>query len=231
MAGSTGTSARRKKLTITACTVTDDKIQADSKSFEAMLNPPSIKIDFPISYDQTKTLGQNGAEPKFSAQDARQLSIELLLDGSGVVPGSAERGSVEDQTNDLRAVVYDFDGKQHEPAVVQVLWGSIVFYGRLTRMSLDRTSFGAEGQPMRAKVGLDFIEFMTGKEAALRANRSSPDLSHRITVRAGDTLPLLCQSIYKDGSYYMEVARHNGLTDFRHLSPGQVLAFPPLRRK
>jgi len=47
-------------------------------------------------------------------------------------------------------------------------------------------------------------------------------------VRDGDTLPLLCHRIYGDPGYYLDVARHNQLTDFRQLRPGAKLHFPPL---
>jgi nucleoid-associated protein YgaU len=70
---------------------------------------------------------------------------------------------------------------------------------------------------------------MSKEEEALRANRSSPDMSHLIEVKAGDTLPLLCYRVYRDSSYYLEVARQNKLTDFRDLKPGSKLHFPPLR--
>jgi len=42
---------------------------------------------------------------------------------------------------------------------------------------------------------------------------------------------LMCYRIYRDASYYPEVARHNGLTDFRNLVPGTRVSFPPLRRE
>ena len=62
----------------------------------------------------------------------------------------------------------------------------------------------------------------------LLANRTSPDLSHRVQVCEGDTLPLLCHRIYGDASYYPEVARFNRLQGFRHLPAGLQLDFPPL---
>lgn len=69
---------------------------------------------------------------------------------------------------------------------------------------------------------------MCVKESLLRANGNSPDMSHLVTMRAGDTLPLLCKRIYSDPAYYMEVARVNRLVNFRNLLPGSVLRFPPL---
>jgi len=70
---------------------------------------------------------------------------------------------------------------------------------------------------------------MTSQEEALAAQRSSPDLTHVVEVKEGDTLPLLCYRVYKDCSYYPQVAKANNLTDFRHLKPGTKLSFPPLR--
>ena len=85
------------------------------------------------------------------------------------------------------------------------------------------------GEPLRAKIKLAFSGFMSKEEEALRANRSSPDLSHLIEVKAGDTLPMLCYRVYKDCSYYLEVAKVNDITNFRDIKPGSKLHFPPLR--
>jgi nucleoid-associated protein YgaU len=111
---------------------------------------------------------------------------------------------------------------------VRLLWGSLIFFGRMTSMSTQYTLFKASGEPLRAKVDLQFVGTMSKSESQLVANRSSPDLSHVVVVRDGDTLPLLCNRIYGDSSYYPEVAQANGLAGFRELLPGQRLVFPPL---
>ena len=105
---------------------------------------------------------------------------------------------------------------------------TLIFFGRLESMATQYTLFKPSGDPLRAKVDLGFTGFMSTKEAELVSNRSSPDLSHRIEVRQGDTLPLLCSRIYGDPLYYLDVARFNGLSDFRRLTPGAKLHFPPL---
>jgi LysM repeat protein len=58
---------------------------------------------------------------------------------------------------------------------------------------------------------------------------SSPDLTHQITVKAGDTLPMLCQKVYGDRQMFHEVARVNNLLSFRHIEPGTELIFPPIK--
>ena len=97
-------------------------------------------------------------------------------------------------------------------------------------MSCEYTLFKPSGEPLRVKIKLSFGGFMSKGEEAKKANRSSPDLTHHIEVRAGDTLPALCYRIYRDSSYYTEIARINNLTSFRTLQPGTRLSFPPLRK-
>ncbi len=59
-------------------------------------------------------------------------------------------------------------------------------------------------------------------------DRHSPDLTHRRTVKPGDTLPYLCFQVYGDPRHYLYVAEHNALDDVRRLTVGRVLQFPPL---
>ena len=82
--------------------------------------------------------------------------------------------------------------------------------------------------PLRAKVTLAFVEYQSKEEISKEAGQESPDLTHLIEVKAGDTLPLLCYRIYQDCNYYIDVAKINRLTDFRDLKPGTKLQFPPL---
>jgi len=96
-------------------------------------------------------------------------------------------------------------------------------------MSVDYTLFKPSGEPLRAKVTVAFKEFMSQEEESLRADRKSADLTHVVEVRAGDTLPLLCERIYKDSGYYTQVARLNNINNFRDIKPGTRLFFPPLR--
>ena len=103
------------------------------------------------------------------------------------------------------------------------------FFGRLESMSLDYTLFTHEGAPLRAEISLSFVSSKPGKEEALKTNKKSPDMTHIVTVKAGDTVPHLCYRIYGDSAYYKQVARFNNITNFRDIKPGVTLHFPPLR--
>jgi hypothetical protein len=232
----------KKKLTISPCTIDssgDIKIDSFKKNFELMLNPSEFSHEHSISYsdsnsgcDQSKSpLGRSALEPKFNVYEPEKVSFNLVIDGTGVVnlPVSGKGSQdVKTQVQNLKNIVYKYDGNTHEPSVVRLLWGSFIFYGRLTSMSVNYTLFKPSGEPLRAKITLSFTRYMSNKEEALRANRSSPDLTHIIEVKAGDTLPLLCYRVYKDCSYYLEVARVNNITNFREINAGDKLHFPPL---
>jgi hypothetical protein len=220
---------QKKKLTISSCAVDaagNINVVASKPKFEVMLNPSSYSRELSIDYSTTRALGQQGGEPKFSAYRPETVRFDLMLDGTGVAGAGAD---VKTQVGRLETVVYGYDGEKHEPNPVRVLWGSLILFGRLTAMTLDYTLFKPGGEPLRAKVTLAFRGFMSAEEESLRANRSSPDLTHRVEVRAGDTLPLLCYRIYQDAAYYPEVARLNNLVNFRDIEPGTRLYFPPLR--
>lgn len=217
----------KKKLKISPVDPESGSVKSGD-AFEVMLNPSSYSHSRSISYNENEALGQIGSEAKYKATQPENVSFDIVLDGTGVVAliGASD---VKTQIKKLNDVVYKYDGNNHEPNHVQLLWGSLIFFGRLTSMSVEYTLFKPSGEPLRAKVKLEFTGFMSKDEQALRAQRSSPDLSHLIEVKAGDTLPLLCYRVYKDCSYYPEVARINNITSFRDLKPGTKLHFPPLR--
>ncbi len=220
----------KKKLTISPCTVDaagNISVDRSKAAFEVMLNPANYSHSLKIGYDKKKTQGQTGSELKFSAVEPEKVSFDIVIDGTGAVNLSAP--DVKTQVESLKGVVYTYDGTQHEPNHVRLLWGSLIFFGRLESLSLDYTLFKPSGEPLRAKVKLAFAGAMSKEEESLKANRSSPDLSHVVEVKSGDTLPLLCYRIYKNSGYYAEVARANNLVHFRQIKPGTKLHFPPLR--
>ena len=223
-------SGEKDKLTIATCKVDDaGNITVEDNSFKFMLNPSEYDHSFAIGYNKKEAIGQSGSDVKFSGIKPEKLKFSVLIDGTGALGSEASKDDVKTQLKNIKDVVYKYDGEKHETSHVRVLWGSQIFFGRLESMTVDSKLFKPSGEPLRSKVGLEFTGFMSKEEEALRANRSSPDMSHLIEVKAGDTLPLLCYRVYRDSSYYLEVARENNLTDFRDIKPGSKLHFPPLR--
>lgn len=224
----------KDKLMITAYEVNEDgTVGTLSKdlSFTVMLNPATYKHDKSINYSGAGAAnipqGASAATPKFKNTGSEKLSFNITIDGTGALGVCS--CSVSDQTEILNKVVYAYKGDTHEPNIVQVAWGDLFFTGRLTSMSTEYTLFSPDGKPLRAKITLAFTDYMSIREEALKANKSSPDLTHMVEVKAGDSLPLLCDRIYKNSAYYLEVAKANGITNFRNIKPGTRLNFPPLR--
>lgn len=226
------------KLTITRCATSASQISpesGDANIFTTTINPSSFKRKYGTKFSGTSTdngaaIGKAAPVPKFSASEPEEVSFKLTLDGTGVVP-DAVGTTVADQINKLRDIAYTYSGEDHEPDAVQIDWGDELkaFQGRLTSLDIDYTLFDPDGVPLRATMDLKFIEALTETQVALEANNQSPDLTHIVRVREGDTLPLLCERIYKDVSKYLEVARFNNLTSFRQLTPDTLLRFPPMR--
>lgn len=226
------------KLRITRCSVENDQtkpMSGPSNVFEAVMNPADYKHEYAISYAgaedaERQPLGDSNPTTKYNRTKPENISFALTVDGTGVVPDKNKQ-SVSDQITKLRNIVYKYESSEHEPNVVQISWGRGLteFIGRMSSMSIDYTLFRPSGEALRAKIALSFVSYQTRLEEAVTSNRQSPDMSHRILVRAGDTLPLLCQRIYGDPGKYREVARWNGLDGFRVLDPGMTLLFPPMR--
>ena len=226
MAGlSTGLKA---KMMICPVNGTDVHTADTAKGIEVLINPSAYSCTMGVEYAHRPTLGQPAATPEFSHVKAETLRLpQLVLDATGVV-ALVGMQSVPDMIKQLLKLFYKVDGDKHAPNLVCFSWGDLTFFGYVSDIVIDYTLFKPSGEPLRAKIKLTVLSSMSAKESMLRANLSSPDLTHLVEVRAGDTLPLLCQRIYRNPAYYPQVARINGLVDFRHLVPGMQLRFPPV---
>ena len=227
-------SGSKQPLSITGCEINYDTgaVDVNGARYELLINPSAFSHVRTICYNTKRTQGQASNPTKFAAINPDTVSFSVVFDGTGAVPlplGSSAPSEVVQQIDALSDIVYKYQGGKHEPSPVQVLWGTLIFYGRLKGLTTNYTLFKPSGAPLRAKSELAFVGFVTKQQGQIAANRSSPDLSHSVEVREGDTLPLLCQRIYGDSRYYPEVATYNGLREFRRLQPGARLHFPPLR--
>lgn len=222
---------KKAALKITACTVSKGEAKPNGASISLLINPSELSLKRKTDFSGCSPMGDAASGRNFSRMQPDTLTFTTVFDGTGVVPVPADSSlprEVEDQLEALNKIVYAYVGMEHEPNVVQIVWGVLVFTGRLTSFDIDYTLFRPSGAPLRAKAAMSFQGYKTRKETTLMASASSPDLSHTVVVKDGDTLPLLCDRIYGDSSYYTDVARFNGLRAFRHLPPGLTLHFPPL---
>lgn len=197
---------------------------------EFQMNPSSLKLQKGIKYQDNKQLGDTSASGVFERYDGEKLSFEVLIDSTGVVAGTQESDTADSKVGQIEKLVYVYQGSAHRPSFVKIAWGTFLFKGQLCSLKTEYGLFNAKGSPLRAKVSLEFASFTDAKTAKKSADKQSPDVSHLVTVRAGETLPLLCQQIYGDSTLVNEVARVNGLNGFRRIAPGTTILFPQLQK-
>lgn len=227
------------KLTIKSYSDSDRK-QPRGKPFVVQYNPESLSLRHESVYQGQQTQGAIINEHAWSYSPPSKLSVELVFDGTNVgymgVELLSSPPTVGDRVHQFLDACYAIDDKTHEPSYLELSWNADlfgqdnVFKCRLESADVRYTSFNKDGSPLHATLSASFVKQLSPKLDAAQKNVSSPDVTHRRTVRAGDTLPQLCIEIYGAPSYYLRVAEANGLDDFRALEPGRELIFPPFER-
>lgn len=196
--------------------------------FEAMYNPASYQQTYSVAYGS----GKVGADRQYLREEPSKLALTLVLDGTGVDEMGVfafGRKSVRERIADFKRVTYDYDGAIHESNYLLVEWGGdLSFACRLDSFTIKYTTFDRDGKPLRAELDVVLLSDKSAKKDAKDKKKSSPDLTHSRIVTHGDTLPLLTRAFYGSSARYLDVARFNALDDFRRLTPGQQIFFPPL---
>jgi nucleoid-associated protein YgaU len=222
-----------EKLVIIAYTDETFSTLARLPPLRIPINPNKYSRSFKVRYNDQKAAGSAGGSPLFDKIEKETVTFEFVFDATGVVPVApgvvpAAPLGITLQIEALKAVTCAYDGSIHSPYFLKLVWGLLLFKCRLQSLILSYTLFTPNGIPLRATATAAFLGYTDEYELRARTKKSSPDLTHVLTVEAGDTLPLLCDRIYGRSDYYPQVADANGLTGFRDLRPGMQLVFPPL---
>ncbi len=194
--------------------------------FKVGFNPEEYVQVFDIEYNDTQGDGTTGSPMGFKRVKPQEYTLKFMIDGTGV---SGEKIDVVDKIEEFFSVV-GYDGDIHRPRYLQVLWGTLRSNCILLKAEITYKLFRSDGRPLRALLNASFKENVDDKTRVAKANDRSPDLTHVRTVKEGDTLPLMTYEVYGDFSPYIEVARFNRLKDFRRLTPGEKILFPPLEK-
>lgn len=198
------------------------------ESFEALINPETYTLEYKVKTSDGQGQGTSGAQPKFEYTLPEELTFEFLFDNTGIIDGKPKKDGVFDDVNRFRRMLTGYQGNSHEPYHLKLVWGNLIFKGRAVELGITHKLFNPDGQPIRTIAKVKFKGSIEEKKRAAKEDRKSSDLTHLRKVKAGDTLPLMCYRIYGDPKYYLDVAEVNGLGNFRSLTPGTDLLFPPL---
>ncbi|MDU9050638.1 MAG: hypothetical protein Q3M30_17460 [Candidatus Electrothrix sp. Rat3] len=198
-------------------------------TFEALINPETYTVEYKFKYaDSDQGQGASAKQLKYERTEPQDMTFEFLFDNTGIIDGNPKTSIVDDLKR-FRRVLIDYQGDAHEPRYLKMIWGeNSIFKGRTAEISINYKIFKPDGTPIRAVAKIKVISSIEETKRALQEDKQSADLTHVRKVKAGDTLPLMCQHIYGDSRYYLQVARENKLDNFRLLQPGSILRFPPL---
>ena len=205
------------------------------KGLQVFINPESYKLNYKVITDcGGGVTGSTGEQTKFHGIKNADLTLDFLFDDTGIIDGEwkniieAPNKGVFDKVKIFRETLMQYDGNVHQTPVVKLAWGTLLFIGRATELNVHYKLFNSGGEPIRAVVSVKFLGTVDEVKQAAKDKKSSPDLTHILRVKAGDTLPLMCKKVYGDPKYYLQVANVNGLGNFRRLEPGMELVFPPI---
>lgn len=197
--------------------------------FVAMMNPETYSIETKMEFNLRQGHGTSGSTPRFELKLPEEMSFEFLFDNTGIIDDDPSE-NLTDKIQDFATFLMGYDGSTHEPKFFKLAWGTLLFKGRCTALNINYKLFNPDGSPIRAVCKVTFKEFKEEHLRVAEENNQSPDLTHLRVVKKGDTLPLMCWRIYGDSRHYLEVARANGLVNFRDLAPGSTIVFPPFAK-
>ena len=201
--------------------------------------PESLSFKQDNVYESKQGLSTSSAKSNFYASGSRQLSVKLFFAGvdlGGYVPNPAQKRPVDvpQQLDLFQRLCQRINGASHEPSYLRLSWASdglrSSFEARLKNYDISYSLFDRTGKALIAEITATFVETVHRTKQKARLRLSSPDLSHRHLVLAGETLPMLCLRYYGSSDPYLQVAAFNHLDDLRCLTPGEELLFPPLAR-
>jgi nucleoid-associated protein YgaU len=221
------------KLKIIAYKDEGFKEPVDGGEFSAQINPEKVSFKYQIELDEQQGQGTSGSQPRFGKTKPEELTFQFLFDATGAIPladGSSaiSPDGVDARITEFKRIVLQYNGEEHKPNNLKLIWGKLLFKCVLNELNLEYTLFRADGTPLRASATAKFVGYIEDKLRVAQEQRQSPDVTHVRVARSGETLQHHVVSIYKDPFFYLEVARVNQLVNFRRLTTGQTLFFPPV---
>jgi hypothetical protein len=214
-------------MSITGYTDEEFQNKFSGNPYTFMINPDTIKIQKSIEYNEQQAPATSSASQKYKSTPSDKLNFDIVIDCTGIV--DSKRISMADEIKALETIIYTYNGKIHRPNFVKVGWGkNITFNGVLTSIDISYTLFKTDGSPLRAKISLAFSQYISSKTVALNEKKSSPDLTHIVSVTEGMSLPQLCLQTWNNDALYIQVANFNNLNKFRNLKGIRKLVFPPI---
>ncbi len=216
------------------------RVATTPNEMTAHYSPESLSFKGENTFETKQGISTSSAKANFYASGSRHLTLKLLFNGVDLGgyqpnPARAQPLDVPKQIDLFERLCQRINGASHEPSYLRLNWASdglrSSFEARLKNHEINHSLFDRKGKALIAEITATFVEAVHPTKQKARQRLSSPDLSHRHLVLAGDTLPMLCLRYYGSTDPYLQIAAFNQLDDLRNLTPGEELLFPPLARQ
>ena len=185
--------------------------------FDVLYNPTTYTEKFEIEYDDKQAQGTSSNEYKFSKTKPQDYSFEFLFDGTGVSKTEAKPDvDVSQMVGQFLDLTYNFEGGYTSTSFCKIIWGHLIVRCVLKSATVNYTLLNRMVFLYEAKVQASFGAIEHERLRTAREAKNSPDLTH-YRVAKGDNLPIMTYRIYKEMSWYPEVAQYNGLENFREI--------------
>lgn len=219
-----------EKIIIRAFITKKQDEKAETEDFVIPINPETYSQTLKIESKDKPTGGNQGSDPEYKLTAPEQLKLDFTLDNTNTVEGNISNGTpVPQQVEKLLKVVYRMQGKSHRPGILKIIWGNFLkFDCVLSTIDINYVLFKPSGEPLRARIAATFTQFIDPEKRSSEEDKRSPDLTHTVRYKDGDSLPLLAYKSYGESNYYLQLAFFNGLASVRNIDPGIELTFPPV---
>jgi hypothetical protein len=196
-------------------------IEHTGQQFDVMFNPEEYSLNKDNNFASQAIPGLSSPILQFVHGNLRTLEMELFFDTTDA------RTDVRAQTQKVVDLL-KIDPDLHAPPVVRVAWASLQLRCVLTRANQKFLKFLEDGRPTRARITVNFSEYIDPEREAKEVNRQSADVTKIHVVRRGDTLAGLAARFYENPALWRPIAIANGIDDPRRLEPGLELHVPSL---
>lgn len=224
-----------EKMEITAFKDAAFTEEVPDGKYVTQVNPEKVTLKYEIEVPEDQAQGTSATQATFGRIKPQELTFEFMFDATGAIPNPDGSSPINDdgvfeKVKKFLAVVYEYNGEEHKPNNVRIAWGRLLFKCLLKTVSIDYRLFRADGTPLRAVASATFQGSVEDRLRVAIDAPASADITHTRVVRDGETLQQLVTAIYGSPIPYLNVARANGLVNFRKLETGRILNFPPLTK-
>jgi nucleoid-associated protein YgaU len=197
-------------------------------TLKCYFNPTEYSVSKANTWNYKEVTGKSYAPPTFGGGQPRQMELSLLFDQTFPPAGMTVKASTAALLDAMEVPKGKAAGSPTAaPPFITFNWGSLVFKGACTSLTVTYKLFDVKGDPLRADVKLTLKQAEEVQKGQNPTTRAAAGFGvHR--VRDGDTLPSISYAAYGDATKWRLIAEANGVDNPLHLRRGSALSLPRL---